>query len=444
MADSRYDVAIVGAGVAGATLAAALGVRGYRTVVIEREKRPADRIVGELLQPGGVQELQRLGFGDWLDAVDALAVHGYALFRGETGFTIPYPGAAEGRTFRNADFVRHAREVLRGLEDVELLQGRATGIDVEADRATGLRWQDADGKTHRLQARLTVVADGIFSRLRGDLHRDKPVVTSHFVGLLLHGPTLPEPGHGHVFLGGDAPVLAYAVESDGVRVLADFPVQRAEEGAPRRETLANWLRDDVAPLLPDDLAEAVRIDATAGRFRPMPNHRLPGRPDLPASAALLGDALNMRHPLTGGGMTVALRDVRMLVDRIDTNGGIPDDIDDFYAERRTDQASINILADALHGVFRDPGLRDAVFDYLATDRDHQRDPIALISGLSRDRATLLRRFVEVAVHAARSGEPVERLRRASRILLPLWKEQDPSGVEGMLTDLAARFVGSDP
>jgi 2-polyprenyl-6-methoxyphenol hydroxylase-like FAD-dependent oxidoreductase len=36
----------------------------------------------------------------------------------------------------------------------------------------------------------------------------------------------------------------------------------------------------------------------------------------PAGALLLGDAFNMRHPLTGGGMTVALSDCKLLCDML--------------------------------------------------------------------------------------------------------------------------------
>ena len=72
MADTRaarasnkdeYDVLIVGAGVVGASLAAGLGRTGRRVLVLERDLEEPDRIVGELLQPGGVRALQLLELG---------------------------------------------------------------------------------------------------------------------------------------------------------------------------------------------------------------------------------------------------------------------------------------------------------------------------------------------------------------------------------------------
>ncbi len=58
---SPYDVIIVGAGIAGASLASALGNAGRRILLIERDLGEPNRIVGELLQPGGVDRLKELG-----------------------------------------------------------------------------------------------------------------------------------------------------------------------------------------------------------------------------------------------------------------------------------------------------------------------------------------------------------------------------------------------
>ena len=46
----------------------------------------------------------------------------------------------------------------------------------------------------------------------------------------------------------------------------------------------------------------------------MPNRSMPADPLPTPGALLMGDAFNMRHPLTGGGMTVALSDIVVLRD----------------------------------------------------------------------------------------------------------------------------------
>ncbi len=64
-----FDIVIVGAGIAGCALAHALAAipsasgrqGGWKILVIERDLRPPNRIVGELLQPGGLSALKALG-----------------------------------------------------------------------------------------------------------------------------------------------------------------------------------------------------------------------------------------------------------------------------------------------------------------------------------------------------------------------------------------------
>ena len=60
---SRNDaqVIIIGAGIAGAALAHSLGKQGKKVVLIERDLTEPNRIVGELLQPGGVEHIKKLG-----------------------------------------------------------------------------------------------------------------------------------------------------------------------------------------------------------------------------------------------------------------------------------------------------------------------------------------------------------------------------------------------
>ena len=50
-------------------------------MLVERSLKEPDRIVGELLQPGGVSALKHLGLSECIEGIDAQAVYGYALFK---------------------------------------------------------------------------------------------------------------------------------------------------------------------------------------------------------------------------------------------------------------------------------------------------------------------------------------------------------------------------
>jgi squalene monooxygenase len=55
------DVVIVGAGIVGCAAAVAFGSQGRSVILLEKSLKEPDRIVGELLQPGGVNALEKLG-----------------------------------------------------------------------------------------------------------------------------------------------------------------------------------------------------------------------------------------------------------------------------------------------------------------------------------------------------------------------------------------------
>lgn len=57
----EYDLIIVGAGILGCAAAKAFGTDGRKVLLLERDLSEPDRIVGELLQPGGINALKSLG-----------------------------------------------------------------------------------------------------------------------------------------------------------------------------------------------------------------------------------------------------------------------------------------------------------------------------------------------------------------------------------------------
>jgi squalene monooxygenase len=197
---SSYDVLIVGAGIAGSALANALSnaastsrAAPLRIALLERSLAEPDRIVGELLQPGGVAALRSLGLGACLEGIDAVPVHGYAVLDAGETVHIPYPSRAEGRSFHHGRFVQDLRAHARAASGVDLLVATVTDL-IECPltrRVLGVqaRRNDAEAK-ETFFADLVVVAHGCFSNFRsavmdGGALSERAVVRGNFVGAVL-------------------------------------------------------------------------------------------------------------------------------------------------------------------------------------------------------------------------------------------------------------------
>ncbi|XVE82973.1 hypothetical protein DITRI_Ditri16bG0048800 [Diplodiscus trichospermus] len=407
------DVIIVGAGVAGAALAHTLGKDGRRVHVIERDLTEPDRIVGELLQPGGYLKLVELGLEDCVEGIDAQRVLGYALFKDGRNTRLSYPlekfhSDIAGRSFHNGRFIQRMREKAATLPNVRLEQGTVTSLLEEYGTIRGVQYKTKDGQELRAYAPLTIVCDGCFSNLRRSLCNPKVDVPSCFVGLVLENCELPFSNHGHVILADPSPILLYPISSTEVRCLVDVPGQKVPSIA--NGEMANYLKTRVASQVPPELHDAFIAAVDKGNIRTMPNRSMPADPHPTPGALLMGDAFNMRHPLTGGGMTVALSDIVVLRDLLRPLHDLHDAasltkyLESFYTLRKPVASTINTLAGALYKVFSaSPDqarkeMRQACFDYLSLGGVFSTGPVALLSGLNPRPLSLVLHFFAVAIY----------------------------------------------
>lgn len=411
--NNTYDICIIGAGVAGGALAAYLGQHNIRVAVIEKSLKEQDRIVGELLQPGGVLQLQQMNLGHLLDEVDAQPVTGYALFLNGKNFKVSYPDVENGRGFRNGKFVQGIRNFLQLLPTVTVIEGTVNSFKETEKAINGVCYTDAATKEEKqIQAPLTVVCDGMFSGFREKLSANEKKVSSYFLGMLLKDCNLPYANHGHVIIAEPSPCLVYPVSSTETRVLIDFP---GNEPPKKSGELTAFLRDKIGVQMPDEIKPSYLTAVEEGKFKVMPNHLIPARPKLKQGAVLLGDSLNMRHPLTGGGMTVAFTDVHALGERIinalTTNEQLSEEkkqwlltiaVEQFYKTRHKQNATVNILADALYGVMSNNDLKQACYNYLQRGGNYSAEPISILSAISRDVNLLMRHFFAVAVYGIKN------------------------------------------
>ncbi len=123
-------------------------------------------------------------------------------------------------------------------------------------------------------------------------------------------------------------------------------------------------------------------------------------------AFLVGDAWNMRHPLTGGGMTVAFNDVVILRDllthvkKLDDWRAVRTALRKWHWQRKPVASTVNILSVALYDLFGAEGmllyprvwyhadryldeelavLRTGCFKYFERGGECVRGPVSLLS-----------------------------------------------------------------
>ncbi|KAF2086423.1 squalene epoxidase [Saccharata proteae CBS 121410] len=428
------DVVIVGAGIVGCAAAVALGKQGRSVILLEKSLKEPDRIVGELLQPGGVDALRVLGLEHCLEGIDSIPCDGYDVIYYNNEVAIPYPREPgneekkrpQGRAFHHGRFIQKLREAAMRTPNV-------TVVETEAKELVRNGWTGqvlgveclTQKKKDFYFGHLTIIADGYNSKFRKQNHPHTPDVRSKFFALELIDAQLPMPHHGHVLLGDGPPVLLYQIGTHETRALIDIP-----EGLPSASVKAggvkNHLENVVLPSLPESIQPSFKAAMEQGKLRSMPNSFLPPATNRIPGLLMIGDAMNMRHPLTGGGMTVAFNDVVLLADLLsperlpslsDTNK-VLQVMKSFHWQRKNWAAVINILALALYALFaaNDSHLRAlqlGCFRYFQRGGSCIDGPVGLLAGIIRQPLVLFYHFFAVALYAIWI-----RMRESSVLMLP--------------------------
>ncbi|KAG8515503.1 Squalene monooxygenase, partial [Galemys pyrenaicus] len=434
------EVIIVGSGVLGSALAAVLSRDGRKVTVIERDLKEPDRILGEFLQPGGYHGLKELGLEDTVEGIDAHVVNGYIIhdLDSKSEVQIPFPLSEKnrvqsGRAFHHGRFIMSLRKAAMAEINTKFIEGTVLQLLEEDDAIVGVQYKDKEtGDLKELHAPLTIVADGLFSKFRKNLISNKVSITSHFVGLLMKDAPQFKANHAELVLTDWGPVLIYQISSNETRVLVDIQGE-----LPRN--LRDYMAEKIYPQLPDHLKEPFLDAIQNSRLRSMPASFLPSSPVNKRGVLLLGDAYNMRHPLTGGGMTVVFKDIKLWRTLL---MGIPDLYDDaavlqvfiilrqkwmkidfflglkrtgkflglsaqksFYWARKTSHSFVvNVLAQALYELFSATDdslhqLRKACFYYFKLGGKCVDGPVGLLSVLSPNPLVLVGHFFAVAFYA---------------------------------------------
>jgi 2-polyprenyl-6-methoxyphenol hydroxylase-like FAD-dependent oxidoreductase len=406
MPNHTYDLIIVGGGLGGAALAKVMAEAQARVLILEQELKFKDRVRGEFLQPWGVAEARQLGIEDLLRGCGCDVPYlemGMGSPR-ELAATTPQKLPALG--FCHPEM---QEALLQSAAAAGAVVRRGTAVSaVEAGAPTHVQVRSSTGNSETLSARLVVAADGRNSAVRKwagfAVTRD-----SHpflFAGVLLSGLAMPR-NFAHYFLN---PELAMATAivyegADRFRTYLAYPnegIQRlqGEQALPR--FLECSRRTTVFPNFYDGDLRTIGPLASFSCDEDWLQH--PYRDGV----ALIGDAAATSDPVYGQGMSLTLRDVRVLKEKLLCNSDWDAAGHAYATEHQHYFSVIHTSCHWLRQIFQEQGpeadqLRATAMPLITADPT--RIPDHIISGPELP--------IDDSVRARFFGEPMQASQQAS-------------------------------
>lgn len=388
MEKNHYDVIVVGAGVAGPALATGLARQNRRVLLIERDWKEPESFAGDFMTTLGVSQLQALGMVQALNNIDAVSFRALnvvyngrcqenmmiaksnsrpperiksCVFNGNDKIlddenfdvkSMEEDDYLRAFGFKHGRFVMNLRNIARAEKNVVAFEGTVTQLLQDALGIYGVRVKTNEKTFDEYTADLTFVCDGPFSRLRRVLPNSKQVpVVSQIFGITLTDTDIPENWKCNVLVGDDIdPVLFYQTGKREMRFLCSC-------NSPK--ILPNFhdhLRATITPRIPAELRKCFEA-ALQNKIKSHPTHDLPARKNSVPGVFMIGDSLNMRHPIGGSGMSIALSDVRWVVHRLESISNLKDrvsvlqNLQQIHSERKMVTFGLNCMSNIWFDIY---------------------------------------------------------------------------------------------
>jgi 2-polyprenyl-6-methoxyphenol hydroxylase-like FAD-dependent oxidoreductase len=318
-AENNPDVAVVGAGIAGASIATVLARGGVEVLLLERQGGYRDRVRGEYMATWGVLEARALGLEDVIrstQAVDARYSVGYdelctpsaaeeaktdrsTIFPGVPGpLCASHPGMCQALA---EDAVRSGTELVRGVTEVRVQTGRRPSLTY------------LNGAEREVRPRLIIGADGRTSTVRrqSGIHLNKAPATHVVAGLLVEGASRwPDDECTPGGVEGDLEFYVFPQGDGCLRLYTCHANEQAGRWAGRAG--AQRFVEAFAGLRSIPESRGLGDVTPAGPCGTFSGEQAWCDEPYAAGVVLLGDAGGYDDPVTGQGLSLALRDVGQL------------------------------------------------------------------------------------------------------------------------------------
>ncbi|HYM59628.1 MAG TPA: NAD(P)/FAD-dependent oxidoreductase [Thermoanaerobaculia bacterium] len=307
----QVDVAIIGAGPAGSTLAAILARRGLAVALIDRDVFPRDKLCGEFLSYDALPVLDALGVLGDIDAAGSPRITRCRVAgnRGSYEFTFPHPARGVSRLFLDDLLLRKA--VSHGARRLDGWTASDIGNDGEMATVTIARGEE----TRTITARALAGAWGRWGRfdsllgrgfVRDRTHRNFGF-KRHYRAASSHDSEVIEL---HSFRRGYLGVSA--VEGNVTNICGLVHASRLTGHKGRWESFIDEIR-----------AEERHLGALFASHEPAQEGFLSSEPVIFRARSpveqgifMIGDASGVIDPLTGNGMAMAIQSALLAAPRL--------------------------------------------------------------------------------------------------------------------------------
>jgi len=286
------DVAILGAGPAGSTLAALLAARGVSVALIDRDEFPRDKLCGEFLSYDALPILEHLGVLEAIDAAGAPRIARCRVAGAQRTYEFAFPHEARGVSRMFLDDLLHRTAVARGARAI-------------AETATSIARSRVIAGEHELAAKVIVGAWGRWGRFDAQLRR--PFVQDrvhrnfgfkrHYRAQISDRDVIELHSFPHGYLG------VSGIEGGLTNICGLVHASRLTGHKGRWDAFVETIR-----------RERPGLDAMYARHEPAQEGFLSSEPvifrarsPVEGGVLMIGDASGVIDPLTGNGMAMAVQ-----------------------------------------------------------------------------------------------------------------------------------------